>query len=449
MPITSLHPSYKAMLPIWRMCRDAYDGERAIKAGGETYLPRLTAQDSLDYQNYLTRATFFGITAKTVSALVGLVTSKPTETVYPEFMTSYFTEGPGIQFNELCNKVLTEVINVGRLGLLVDAAVDGSAPYISIYPTESIINWSTTADGTLQWVVLEESTIAPTAVQDKYSPTYVKQYRELSIESGSYSITLYDEAGRSKEILTPTVGGRPLYKIPFTVISATGVHVDVDKPPMEDIASLNISHYRSSADLEWGRHFTGLPTPVVSGVDSTTTLRIGGTAAWVLPNENAKAMFLEFTGQGLQSLENALKEKQSQLASMSARMIDTSTRGSEAYEAVRLRYLSETASLSEVVSSLEQGFRLVYADVARMLGEDHTGITINMPRDYLSARLTATELNALIDSYLKGGITVNTLVYNLRRGEMLSPTHTDADELAGILDARKDVLAAKSTNRIS
>jgi hypothetical protein len=215
----------------------------------------------------------------------------------------------------------------------------------------------------------------------------------------------------------------------------------VDKPPMYDLATINISHYLSSADLEWGRHIVGLPTPVVSGVDASTTLKIGGTAAWILPAPEAKAFFLEFQGQGLQSLEKALADKVSLMATASARLIDNSTNGSEAAETVRLRYMSESASLIHIITAVENGMNMMYNMVAKLHRAPET-VRITFSREVLGLTLTFKDLQVLFEAYLNGSVSKETLLYNLRRLEAVDPKRTDAEELAAIQDPPKPQPAA-------
>jgi hypothetical protein len=209
--------------------------------------------------------------------------------------------------------------------------------------------------------------------------------------------------------------------IPFVFVNPIGVGISDVKPPVLDIVDINISHYRTSADLEHGRHFTGLPTPYVLGAPAETVLKIGSSTAWVIADYQAKVGYLEFTGQGLASLERALVEKQAQLASLSARLIDNSSKGSEAAETVRLRYMSETASLRSVVQSVEAAINRAYAFCADMEGLDKNSVSITLQKEFLDTGLSPQMLNALVKSYLEGGITKEILIHNLSRGDLLPP----------------------------
>lgn len=432
MPVTDLHPSYSLYSDQWQTCRDVYEGSDAVKAKGQRYLPRLTGQTDLEYAMYKQRALFYGITSKTVSALVGMASSKSPKVAVPDQMDPYFTDQGGMQFLELWVNTLVDLLLIGRIGALVDAPADGGDPYVTLYPCENIRNWSVDDEGHLVMVTLFESFYVPSGT-DEFSQVLKQQYRVLRLVDGVYTVQIYDETGQATGLpQVPQFAGKSMDYIPFFICNPFGLNSAMVKSPMLDIVSINLSHYMSSADLEHGRHFTGLPTPVAIGVDSGSTLHIGSMTAWIIPDPSGDAKYLEFTGQGLQSLEKALTEKQTQLASLSARFIDNSSRGSEAVDAVRLRFLSETSSLLTHVLATEALFNAVYKTVADIKGIDRDQVSITMNKDFLASRLSAKDVLDLISGYIQGGMSKDTLVFNLQRGEVLAPDRSVEDEIKAI-----------------
>jgi hypothetical protein len=431
------HPLFLYNLQDYMKIRDCFKGERAIKDGKETYLPKLTGQTYEDYENYLRRSLFFPITGKTVTTMVGLATTKAPKCQYPSVMESYFTDTSGKnQFTELYVTVFTEVTLMGRYGILIDAPMDGVGdPIFAPYIAENIVRWETfPATGLPKDVMFREYTYENDP-SEKFATKLVLRYRRCFIDTdGIYKVQLHDdELAESGPLITPTFSGTAIDLVPYIPFGASGIHMEPDRPPMLDIATINLSHYLSSADLEWGRHITGLPTPVVSGVDVGTKLAIGGTSAWILPTEGAKAYYMEFLGQGLQSLEKAMVEKVGLMASVSARLVDNSTRGSEAAETVRLRYMSESASLIHIINAVEQGMTLLYNMLSKLM-KANGPVEVLFSREIIGLGITFKDLNILFENYFKGGISKETLVFNLRRLEALDPHRTDADELAAIRD---------------
>ena len=60
----------------------------------------------------------------------------------------------------------------------------------------------------------------------------------------------------------------------------------------------------------------------MSGVDKTSSLRIGSSTAWVTETPGATAGFLEFTGQGLTTFERAMDRDERLLAVLGSRLIE-------------------------------------------------------------------------------------------------------------------------------
>lgn len=434
MPITTVHPHYRNMSESWIDCRTAFEGQRAVKAAGNRYLPALTGQTTLEYEAYKGRALFYSITSKTLSALAGMVLDQPPELTHPPRMDPYFDDGPGVQFYEAFTEAVQELLLMGRFGILIDRPAGGGAPYLVLYTTECITNWRKSDDGQLEMVVLKEGYVDRDS-RDEYESVEKIRYRKLEIIDGTLWVSVFIQGAPTSNDYTETQPttvtntGVPMNFIPFFCVTAAGMDITPVKPPMLDIVDINFSHYRTSADLEHGRHFTGLPTPYVIGAESQSKMHIGSTTAWVIPDPSAKVGFLEFTGQGLQSLEKALAEKQSQLASLSARLIDNSTRGSEAAETVKLRYLSETASLRMIVRAAQALLNKVYKTIATMEGLAEDSVNIVLSTNFLDSKLTAAELKAWTEAYLKRAVTKEMLIHALKTGKSLPPPGEELGEI--------------------
>jgi hypothetical protein len=430
--VTVAHPDYLAIIMDTIAARDCYSGERAVKAKGIEYLPRLSGQTNEEYAAYKTRATFYSIVGRTATALTGLaVAGDPQVQASPEMRKLMYENQFGLEFSELRYKSMIELQLTGRFGVLVDAPQGsrtvGCIPYVS----ESVINWRLDSVGRPTMVMLLEST----TIQDeanRYKLTEEIRYRELAIVDGVYIQRLYNNKSELLEVITPTFVGKSLDYIPFVMVTPFGLGFNIEKTPLLDLVNLNLSHYRTSADLEHGRHFCGLPTPVITGSEvAGNKLKIGGNKAWVLPEQGADAFYLEFTGQGLQSLEKALAEKEAQLASLSVNVLDRSTRGSESPTTVRMRYSSETASLSLVVNSVETMMRMVYrieSDLMQLSGD----FSLQFSREFISGSLAPAELKHYSEMYLAGSLSVETYVSLLRRGGTLPADRTDEAEQSAL-----------------
>jgi hypothetical protein len=395
------NPIYVENLALWKKCRDVMNGSEAVKAAGELYLPRLSDQTDPEYSAYKARATFYGATGRTVKGLSGTVLRKPPTIEYPdegkEGIFKHLGEA-GEDINLVIQQLLDEVCGVGRMGVMVDAPEGENAdPYVIQYYAENIINWREEmirqpegVDGRkgpvrrLTLVVLQEQKMEPDPDDvEGYAVKKVETIRVLRLDSeGLYEQELFEKRETLQDQRHPSgpkktewisvgvtqpkyKGGQRLDYIPFLFLNPTGVSAEVEKPPLLELVNMNISHYLSSADLEHGRHFTGLPTLYAAGFDpKETKMRVGSAKAWVTENVGAKAGYIEFGGQGLSTLENALKEKESKMAVLGARLLEEQQANPETATAVTLRQIGEKSILAVIAGVLSD----VMTQIVRWIG---------------------------------------------------------------------------------
>jgi len=418
------HPEYSQARQSIMAARDCYMGERAVKARADLYLPRLTGQTPSEYHAYKQRATFYSIVARTVGALTGLAVQGDVAIAGNKETTRQMEDAPhGMQLFESSSRTVSELLLQGRYGILLDSPTESRSVGLYGYVSDAIINWTVDGAGHYTMVVLEETRMV-TDANNQFKRTVEPMYRVLQMLNGQYTVTTYDKDSKQIDRVVPKFNGRSLDFIPFFTAMADGVRAGITKSPMEDMVNVNLSHYRTSADLEHGRHFVGLPTPVITGADISGKLRIGGSQAWVLPEKDAKAYFMEFKGEGLSSLEKALAEKEAQLSSLSSSVISRSIRGSESPEAIRLRMSSETASLFTIVKTTQTFQTLIWNTKSELEGNKRD-ISLNFPTQFISGQLSAEEVSKYSKVYLEGGLSVTDYVAILRRGGALAASRTD------------------------
>ena len=407
------HTLYKKYKKQWVKIRDVIEGQEAIKSKSTEYLPALSGQTNAEYNAYLLRALFVNITSRIVTSNVGMITRRLPAVKYPDNMKYLFTDSLGFcSFNEIFKYTVDELLKMGRVALLIDTK--NNQPVILRYSTESIIDWYKNSDGVLTDVILKADTV------EEFRSTSDVVYFHLKLRDNEYSIDEMNDVGIVQSSIVPTIKGKSLDFIPFICATPLGLNITPEKSPIIDIVDVNLSHYLSSADLENGRHFTSLPTPIVSGSTSDKDLRIGSSVAWVLPDAKSKAYFLEFQGQGLQSLEKALAEKQAQISQFNATLMDSNTRGSEAESVVHLRHASDAATLSDIADTVNTLLNLTYNIAALFLGSDKVDIKVS--KNFLETKLSHAEFAALTKAFQEGSIDRQTLTYNLLRGEVFDPT---------------------------
>lgn len=468
MPVDSPDQLYAERLPQWQRCRDARAGSDAIKNKGVIYLPAPSGfqNDPLQYAAYKTRAMFYAATERTVEGMTGLVLRRdPVIEVPPEVEADMEDITLACQsFDSLLLEILDDCITVGRLGLLIEypKAEEDSVrpttdrPYWTLYRAEQIVSWTVgkvlDPDGVqrtgLTRVVLLESVTVPDAT-DRFVNKTIAQARVLEILDGQYTVTLWQRRPDvTKPSLTssdwvittattaPVRKNQPLPAIPFVFIGSRHTKPVPDKPPLLDMVDVNLSHYRSSADLEHGRHWTALPTPWVTGYSGTTKLNIGSTVAWALANAEAKVGMLEFSGQGLGALEKALDQKEKTMAVLGSRLLEIQPGQRETAEVVRLRHAGDAATLTSITTAIDAGLTKAFQWHAYWLGHDDAFtadlVSVSLNKDFFETPMDAPTSLALLQAWQAGAISWKTYFYMLQQGEWMRPDATAEDEQAAI-----------------
>jgi len=464
MTVKNEHVDYQNMTAKWQRCLDVCKGQDAIHAAGTTYLPRLGDQTESDYQAYKDRASFYNATWRTVVGLQGMLFRKPPAVTFPkqaEAMLDNITL-TGTSLHLFALEVAEECLKLGRVGVFVDfpvapigatqADVLGSnfRPSMKIYSAPSVINWKTKTINNstmLSMVVIKEVVDLPG--DDEFADIAKIRYRVLDLTlNGNFSKPIYrvrvfeveDDSGKPRDVLVegpfyPKINGKHLELIPFQFIGVDDVSWAVDEPPLIDLVDVNISHYRTNADYEHGCHFTGLPTPVISGytVDPANTQKfhIGSMTAWVFPNAQAKATYLEFTGQGLDALRTNLDKKEGQMAILGARMLEVQVRGVESANTASIHRGGEQSMLASIAQAISIGIQKTLEMFCKFAGAEGE-VKFELNRDFFPAPMDALTLTAIIAGWQNGAYSYDTMFANLKKGEIVPVEATPEAEQAAI-----------------
>lgn len=456
MPINDEHPSYIDMADRWQRCRDVAAGSDSVKAAGRRYLPRPSGMEHLgEYAAYISRASFFNAMSRSIDGLAGAIFQKPPVVTVPPAIESFL---PDISladesFDMLALDVTREVLTVGRAVVLVDMGTEsiGNRPYMLTLGAENLISWKTErrgGDSVLVRAVLRE--VVERADEDDESRIRTDvQYRELALsDDGFYIWRIHVRLPRAHlrdanaaiwiptEWETPSRRGDPLPFIPLTVINASGLGVRVGRPPLIDLADVNLSHYRSSADREHSLHFVSMPTPWVSGLKGDGKLKIGSSVAWELA-EGGRAGMLEHSGEGIGAIRENMEEKTRQMAALGARLLEEQPRTQETATAVGMRHSGEQASLRTIASVVDTGLSQALRRVAWWAGTKaapaDVKASVELNKDFMATKLTARELQALVSTWQSDGMSWETLHANLARGGVMRPDVSAEEEQAAIV----------------
>lgn len=467
MSVKFQHPEYQNMSDKWDRCQIVARGQDAVHDATVRFLPSLSEQDPMEYKAYRERALFYNATWRTIVGLQGMIFRKPTRIVVPTTVQPMLDDidMSGTSMLHFSMDLVEAVLTVGRVGVFVDypniditnataadAITNNFRPMLKLYSAQSIINWKTRTHKNatvLSMVVLTELKKVP---KDEFEDIDVTQYRVLDLFDGDvagvvntvYRVRVFEvqmKNGKEEDVLVegpffPKVNGKALDYIPFQFMGVDDTNWEIDEPPLIDLVDVNLSHYRSTADYEHGCHFTGLPTAIISGYTPDAAnpekFYIGSTSAWVFPNANAKATFLEFTGQGLDCLKQNLERKEHMMAILGSRILEAQPNGTESANTAAIHRGGEQSILASVAQSISLGMKNVMKTFCAFAGAASDEVDFALNRDFFPVPMDSLMLTAVIAGWQNQAYSYDTMFDLLKQGEFVDIDAKAEDEQKAI-----------------
>jgi hypothetical protein len=434
---TETHPDYDTNIQEeWRLMRDAYRGEIAIKRRRENYLPMPTgykahpggtnATDSL-YQAYIMRARFPEIVSASIRGMVGIAHGQEWQIEMPNALMYLWenSDGKGMPLEALSKKITTELLITGRQGMLADAPPDGGDIYLAPYMAEEIINWSEDDD----FYVLREKV----RVRNGMGWTDVTKTRALELIEGRYVQRVYMDGNLTEEYEPRGRGGAALQMIPFTIGGAMDLDLTPDTPPLIGVARAALAHYQLNADYRLQLFMSGQETLFIYNANEEPEAVGAGVVVSLTPSEIGKELRAEYVGPagtGMAAHVIAMDREQAAAARSGAQLFDNSPRAQESGEARRLRFSAETATLTSIVGASALILERSLKQAAIMAGANPDEVVVKPPSNLLEGRMDAATLTALVGAWEKGAFGYTTLYENLQQGRIASMERDATEEQA-------------------
>jgi hypothetical protein len=470
------------------LIRDCIEGEPAIKGyrgtsglggaynGGGSgtfsivpskarlYLPMPNAHDQSPenierYNAYVQRAVFYNVAARTLDGMVGQVYLIDPVYTLPKTLEDIILEdadGQSLSLIQLSKRAVRYTAAFGRSGILTDypptdeptskkALADGDIrPIITVYPAWNIRNWRMKKRGVktvLSMLVLREESTDLAA--DGFKINKTEKYRHLYLDDSGptdvYTVELHccDGDGNTTDVdkfIPKDSKGKTFDTIPFTFIGSENNDAALDKPPLYDLCSVNIAHYRNSADYEESCYQCGQPTVVAIGLTEDWyknvlkgQLSLGSRGGIPLPAGSSLDL--------VQAKENsmpfeAMKQKEDQMVAIGAKLVIQKRVQKTATEAI-VDVSSEQSVLTNVADNVSTAFVFALKYAARFIGAAEDKITFVLNTEFELNRMTLDDISKLIAVWQKGAISFDEMRDAVRKSGLATLSNEDAKKAIG------------------
>jgi len=413
------------MMKGWEIMKAVTEGTEYLRENSEAFLPLEPREDYDAYLARVNRAVFSPFTQRLIRAATGLVLRKPISLIGDPYWTEMFkqdVDGCGSDLDEYARRLLMCSLTYGQSHILVDYPAPGGAvslaeerqqnrrPYwIEVDPT-NIYGWRLDREsnyGNLIQVRLAEKAVLPDGdfgekIYDQVRVIEPGRYRVFrkretvedlyEDDGGGYAGSMSSPEG-AKDYELAESGEFSLGEVPLVSIYSGKVENLVSKPPLLDIAYLNLAHFQRQADLIHSLHVASQPMLVMEGYDDQTKdLAISVNYAMATQPGN-KIYYVEPASSAFDAQSAEIKELQMQMATLGISTLSQQKFVAESADARRLDRVDTNSMLAMVSMELEQKLQKAFNLSAEYVGIEPPEVKIS--RDFDIERLIGQDITAL------------------------------------------------------
>jgi hypothetical protein len=442
--INDPNTSWYAQEPHWILIEDLMQGTYGMRRKHRRYLPQEPRELDESYDNRLARSVCPPYYQRLERMLAGMLTRKPvrlddtSDTIREQL---FDVDLQGNDLNVWTYETARKLVRYGHIGTLVDAPSDGGRPYWVTYTPRQILGWRTELqDGQqrLTQLRLLESTIVP---DGQYGEKAVEQVRLLT--PGAYELHQKDDQGEFRVI---DEGTTSLDQIPFSVAYANRHGYLESRPPLEDIAELNLKTYQVQSDLDNQLHISAVPMLAFYGFPSAAEEVSAGPGEAIAFPADGRAEYIEPGGSSFDYQFRRLEQLAAQINELGLSAVLGQKLSAETAEAKRIDRSQGDSTMMVIAQNVQDMIDNSLQYHAQYLGQNEAAGNCLVNRDFIGARLEPQEIQSLLQLYTAGTITQETLLQNLADGEVLGDDFNVEEELEATANAGMDLQPAGPAN---
>ena len=439
----------------WEIMKAVSSGTEYLRENSEAFLPLEPREDYDAYLSRVNRSVFSPYTQRLVRAATGLILRKPITVIGDPYWTDVFVkdvDGCGSDLDEYARRNLICALTYGHSNTLVDFPAPRGArslaeerlqnrrPYwIEIDPS-NIYGWRLDREvnyGKLIQVRIAEKAVVP---DGDFGEKVYEQIRV--IEPGKYRIYRkrettkdmyteddafagnFDSPADEKDYELVESGEFSLGEIPLVTVYAGKTDTMTSKPPLLDIAYLNLAHFQRQADLIHSLHVATQPLLVMEGWDDQTKDTAISVNYAMATQPGNKIYYVEPAASAFEAQSAEIQELQSQMATLGISTLSQQKFVAESADARRLDRVDTNSMLSMVSLDLEQKMQKAFNLSADYLGLEPPEVKIS--RDFDIERLIGQDITALTSLFDQQVIDREEFRDILVQGEVL-PNANEAE----------------------
>ena len=441
------------------LIRALMGGTKGMRAGGTAYLPQERAESKDAYDSRLSRSFLFNGLGKTVRDMAGKVFCKPIAIGkdVPPALVSYAenVDLTGRNLDVFGHAVFVDALSEGISYILTDmggvpsnddgsprainraeAVATNRRPWLVHIKAAQVLGWrSEEVNGVerLTQFRFMETVCEPSG---EFGESMVSQVRVFSRAGNSAQWATYRKAGETADWVEYARGPISIGEIAIAPVYVARTGFMSAKPPLADLAEVNLAHWQSQSDQRNILHVARVPILFGSGFPADgPPLEIGAARMTLASDPAATLQYVEHSGAAIGAGRQDLDDLQFQMQALGLDLLVPRPGGQTATGAAidQARMNAPLAMMATALKdALEQSFG--FMGLYEGLGNDAGGsLTVNT--DFGVSMSGATDISALVEAVKAGAISRATFNAELKRRGILSDAVNAEEE---VLDAMNE-----------
>ena len=323
------------MQPHWVLIEDLIGGTYEIRRRHRRYLPQELRELDESYDRRLATSICPPYYQRLERMLAGMLTRKPVRLndTSDQIREQLFNVDLQDDLNVWTYETARQAIRYGHVGVLVDAPTDGKGrPYWVRYTPRQILGWRhEIQDG--QQVLTQLRLQETVTVEDgEFGEKQEQQVRVLT--PGEYKV--YRRTEKNSDFVVVDEGRTSLNKIPFSVAYSNRINYLESRPPLEDIAMLNLKAYQVQSDLDNQLHISAVPMLAFFGFPSAAEEVSAGPGEAIAFPSDGRAEYISPPSDAFSSQFERLNQIESQINELGLSAVLGQKLSAETAEAKRI-----------------------------------------------------------------------------------------------------------------
>lgn len=445
--VNNQHLLFKEHLKDCIKIRMVFEGDKAVKANAKTHFPPNEGVSDKTYNAIIQRSVFENFTEATAKGISGLIFAKEPTISLP---TSLELLKDNIDMDDntivdLSQNIVNELMEVGRCGLLIDVPnIDTTGmtkpqtdalnirAFTKLYKSETIINWRYESINSVNKLILLVLHEVYEDWTDRFTSTLKNRYRVYSLIDNVCYVEVYEQNDKvfenTMEMKLVIVRGSTLNYIPFIPLTYKDISIIPVKPPLMDIANINLNYYGVAVERRNVIHFVGNPFFMGKGINTRDsagndlTITLGSSIAQIFQEPNADMKIVETQGTGLAFNESYLNDCKSTMAALGARLLVPEANAQISENTMQMKTAGYRATIMQIANTASRAITQALKIIAEWEGtskEQVKEVKLELNTDYNLSEMDAQTITALVTAWQTGAIRQEDMFKKLQKGEII------------------------------